>query len=323
MKSRLIAGDLVGAREDARWALEAGAAASESPIGRYSAVLAALVLGEDADVVALTPTLEGVDVIPPAVAASLAALGTGDGFAYEAAIRALVTDFEQRDAYLEDVPVADTVLAFQALAEERGLEVELSSDVLPQAGGRLKDQGYAAAGRLGVFLAAAARDVPAERLSVAAVDVLDEGIAKPADPGLALVELLGYVADVLTWQQDRIAAEAYLESRWDEGTGTLRVLLPAALLPLVCLVADERRAYVVVVGERAGGTEVRFGDGATGERPPAGTENVTATYRDGSGETGNLELAGLECRSPQVLFLARDPEARSRWLCLVCAACES
>ena len=47
MKSRLIAGDLAGARDDARWALDAGAAESESPIGRYAAALAHLVLGED------------------------------------------------------------------------------------------------------------------------------------------------------------------------------------------------------------------------------------------------------------------------------------
>ncbi len=48
MKSRLIAGDREGALEDAAWALEAGAAESESPIGRYAAVLAHLVRGDDA-----------------------------------------------------------------------------------------------------------------------------------------------------------------------------------------------------------------------------------------------------------------------------------
>jgi len=37
MKSRLISGDLGGAVADARWALDAGAAESESPIGRYAA----------------------------------------------------------------------------------------------------------------------------------------------------------------------------------------------------------------------------------------------------------------------------------------------
>ena len=41
MKSRLIAGDLEGAREDARWALEAGAAASGRPNGPDAAARAA------------------------------------------------------------------------------------------------------------------------------------------------------------------------------------------------------------------------------------------------------------------------------------------
>src|SRR5262249_33701802 len=47
MKSRLIARDRDGARGDARWALDAGAASSESPIGRYAGALADLVLGDD------------------------------------------------------------------------------------------------------------------------------------------------------------------------------------------------------------------------------------------------------------------------------------
>ena len=66
MKSRLIAGDLAGARADARWALDAGAAESESPIGRYAAALAELVLGEDEAAAALAPTLVEADSIPHA-----------------------------------------------------------------------------------------------------------------------------------------------------------------------------------------------------------------------------------------------------------------
>jgi tetratricopeptide (TPR) repeat protein len=131
MKSRLIAGDLDGAREDAAWALEAGAARSESPIGRYAGVLALLALGEDRDAAASARTLEGVEAIPPAVTDSLAALATGDQNGYEASIRALVADFEAREEFLEDVPVADTVLALQALAAERGIEVALASPLLP------------------------------------------------------------------------------------------------------------------------------------------------------------------------------------------------
>jgi hypothetical protein len=131
MKSRLIAGDLDGAREDAAWALEAGAAESESPIGRYAAALASLVRGEDAKAASLTATLEGQEGFPPAVVGSLAALATGDAAGYDRAIRALVADFETRDELLEDVPVADTVLALQALATERGLSLPLASRMLP------------------------------------------------------------------------------------------------------------------------------------------------------------------------------------------------
>ena len=131
MKSRLIAGDLERAREDARWALDAGAEKSESPIGRYAAVLAYLVLGGDARAGELAATLRGRDDFPSAVADSLAALAAADADAYDAEIRALLADFEARDEYLEDTPVADTVLALQVLARDRGLEVSLGSRVLP------------------------------------------------------------------------------------------------------------------------------------------------------------------------------------------------
>src|SRR2546423_5288413 len=40
IKARVLAADWGGAEEDARWALDAGAAEADSPIGRYSAALA-------------------------------------------------------------------------------------------------------------------------------------------------------------------------------------------------------------------------------------------------------------------------------------------
>ena len=49
-----------------------------------------------------------------------------------AAIGDLVADFESRDEFLEDVPVADTVLALQELAAARGIAVPLASPLLPQ-----------------------------------------------------------------------------------------------------------------------------------------------------------------------------------------------
>ena len=131
MKSRLIAGDEEGALDDARWALEAGAAESDSPIGRYAAALAHLVRDEDGQAAELAATLEGRDDFPAAVADTLIALSAGDALGYGQAIQALLTDFEERDEFLEDIPVADTVLALRVLADRRGLAVSLSSPFLP------------------------------------------------------------------------------------------------------------------------------------------------------------------------------------------------
>jgi hypothetical protein len=44
----------------------------------------------------------------------------------------VLESFEARDAFLEDVPVADTILVLDALARERGVVLEpLSSALLP------------------------------------------------------------------------------------------------------------------------------------------------------------------------------------------------
>jgi hypothetical protein len=131
MKARLIAGDRPGAEADARWALEAGAAESASPIGRYAAVLARLVLAADAQAHDEAAPLRHRDDFPAPVADALTALGARDGGIYERAIRDVLADFESRDEFLEDVPLADTVLALQALAAERGLAADLRSGLLP------------------------------------------------------------------------------------------------------------------------------------------------------------------------------------------------
>ena len=46
-------------------------------------------------------------------------------------VESVLDSFETREEYLEDIPVADTVLVLQALAARRGLAVELSSSLLP------------------------------------------------------------------------------------------------------------------------------------------------------------------------------------------------
>lgn len=135
LKSRLIAGDVQGARSDAGWALETGAAEAESPIGRYAAALAHLVLGDAAAASGLARGLGSRDDFPGAVAGCLAGLAGRDAGGYERSLRALLADFEGREEFLEDTPVADTVLALQALARARGLVVELGSPLLPARSG--------------------------------------------------------------------------------------------------------------------------------------------------------------------------------------------
>jgi hypothetical protein len=66
------------------------------------------------------------------VADALAAIARADRAGYERARVAVLRSFEERDAFLEGVPVADTVLVLDALASERGFDPPpLSSDLLP------------------------------------------------------------------------------------------------------------------------------------------------------------------------------------------------
>jgi tetratricopeptide (TPR) repeat protein len=133
MKSRLLAGEPAEAEAEAHWALDAGADEAESPIGRYAAALAYLVLGEDERARVHADALRTRDDFPQPVGDALATIAAGtDAVGYVEAVEAVLESFETRTEYLEDVPVADTVLVLQALAEPRGLRADLSSTLLPQ-----------------------------------------------------------------------------------------------------------------------------------------------------------------------------------------------
>lgn len=131
VKCRLLAGDWPGALADAEWTLDVDARSAESPIGRYAACLALLVLEHDDEALVHAASIKGRDDFPAEVADALAALALSDLEAYETAIRAVLLSFETREDYLEDIPVADTVVVLQALAYRRGLHVRLASAVLP------------------------------------------------------------------------------------------------------------------------------------------------------------------------------------------------
>jgi hypothetical protein len=132
IKCLLLGGDWEGAEAAAEWALAEGAAEADSPIGKYAACLALLVLERDREARVLADDLRTHDGFPTDVADSLAMISAQDVAGYQLAVEAVLESFEQRDEYLEDVPVADTVIVLQALAGKRDMAAELSSPLLPR-----------------------------------------------------------------------------------------------------------------------------------------------------------------------------------------------
>jgi hypothetical protein len=131
MKALLLAEDRPTAEETARATVELGAAEAESPIGRYAGCLALLVLGRDEEARPLAGSLRGRADFPPEVADALATLAAADRLGYTYAVEGVLASFETREEYLEDIPVADTVMVLQELAARRDLAADLSSPLLP------------------------------------------------------------------------------------------------------------------------------------------------------------------------------------------------
>ena len=130
MKALLLAGGDASAA--ARWALEAGAADAESPIGRYAATLAFLVLRRDVEARIAAETIVDRDDFPRDVADALLMIAGLDRNEYAAAALSVLDSFERRTDFLEGVRVADTVLVLQTLASQRDMAIELPpSELLP------------------------------------------------------------------------------------------------------------------------------------------------------------------------------------------------
>jgi hypothetical protein len=91
------------------------------------------VLGEDVEARALGSTLRDREDFPQAVADGLVTIAAADRAGYLLAVEDVLESFERRSDFLEDVPVADTVLVLQILAAKRDAAVDLrESAVLPQ-----------------------------------------------------------------------------------------------------------------------------------------------------------------------------------------------
>jgi hypothetical protein len=132
LKASLLAHDEPAVQELARWTLTLGSATSESPIGRYAAVLALLVLARDPEARHVAESLRERDDFPRDVADALATIAAGDRIGFIEAVESVVGSFETREEYLEDAAVADTALVLALLAERHGLDAALPpSPVLP------------------------------------------------------------------------------------------------------------------------------------------------------------------------------------------------
>jgi predicted CoA-binding protein len=104
---------------------------ADSPPAAWALALAALSAGDDE---LATRAAEGMRAGSDAfgrAADAVGALAAGDRDAYRAAVHAIVDDFERRDEHLTGVPIADTALVLERLAERRLLAAHPRSALLP------------------------------------------------------------------------------------------------------------------------------------------------------------------------------------------------
>ena len=128
LKAAVIAGDdAAGAAAYAR----AAVGEADSPPSHYVVAIAALVEGDDAAALAAADGMREGSPAFGRAADAITAIARGDGLAYATSVRAIVTDFEGRDEHLTGVPVADTALMLERLAEPRGLAAHPHSALLP------------------------------------------------------------------------------------------------------------------------------------------------------------------------------------------------
>jgi hypothetical protein len=154
---------------------------------------------------------------------------------------------------------------------------------------------------------------PAKELAIGVLNMFgDQDTASGRNEGILLVELLAYVADVLSAYQDKVAGEAYLTADWNQEMRVLRLRLHRDLRPALCLVADDRNFYVVLVGRDADGACVSFGEGGAGKEPATGSDTIAARYQRGLGATRDLTLTGLYLEKPFMVVAIGASRAGAR-----------
>jgi hypothetical protein len=128
LKAAVLAG---GGREAAAYARSELPTEPDSPVAWYALALAALVEGDERTAARAADGMrEGGDPFAR-TAEAIAALAARERERYAEAIWAIVADFEARGEHLTGVPLADTALVLERLAEGRGLAVRPESPLLP------------------------------------------------------------------------------------------------------------------------------------------------------------------------------------------------
>jgi hypothetical protein len=134
-----------------------------------------------------------------------------------------------------------------------------------------------------------------EQLAYAQLAGARLGEGADSDTSTTLVELFAYVGDVLSYYQEEVANEAYLETAQDRKRRSLRISVPDAR-PLCALVADKRSAHLILVGPETRLAKVKF----------APSSEVAASYADRDGG-GDLTLSGVDLQERFGVIVITDP----------------
>lgn len=130
LKAAILAGDAGVAAARAHAALDG---APPSPTAAWARALAALASDDDADAARAAREMRAGDAAFGRAADAVAALAARDRAAYDTAVDAIVDDFGGRSTHLTGVPIADTALVLERLAESRGMARRPASSLLPAA----------------------------------------------------------------------------------------------------------------------------------------------------------------------------------------------
>lgn len=131
LKAAVIAGD---ARAEAAYVRAQISPHVDSPPARYALAIAALVEGDEAMALSAAAGMRAGSPAFVRAADAIVALAGGDAEGYADALGAIVADFESRDEHLTGVPIADTALMLERLAEAQALGARPSSPLLPAVG---------------------------------------------------------------------------------------------------------------------------------------------------------------------------------------------